>query len=238
MDRKPEYARIRLAFGASSYFHALPAASLDALAAAASLDRCSRGGVLQPAGTLADKFWLVVDGGLLVNWPNARGEHVPVALIGAGSFYSASVFVDGTAPPGECVADRETVLACIPGARLRSLLAQDAALREHLPRMLLQRFFAAVSFYADAVSAPLPDRIARRLLSQALATMHDANASNVELRTSQSDLARIVGASRSKVNAELRRLENAKVLRLGYRRLYVTDCRQLERLAGGLVPAL
>jgi CRP/FNR family transcriptional regulator, cyclic AMP receptor protein len=235
--RDPAYARVRIAFASSSYFHRLPASSLDALTALATLERCGRGGLLQEFGAYKDKFWLVVEGGVRVSWPNARGQPVPVAVIGPGSFYSLAAFAEGAAAPAECRTERDTVFASIPGPRLRDLIQADADLQALVPHLLLQRFQAAVSFYADAVSAPLADRIARRLHNQAIANRRNPSSREIELRISQSDLAQIVGSSRSKVNAELRRLQDARVLRLGYRRLYVTDCKKLGALAGGFVAA-
>jgi DNA-binding Lrp family transcriptional regulator len=55
---------------------------------------------------------------------------------------------------------------------------------------------------------------------------------------SQADLARMLGASRSKLNTELRRLEEANILRLGYRRMYLRDCERLGMIAGTGVPML
>jgi len=88
-----------------------------------------------------------------------------------------------------------------------------------------------MSLYADVVSAPLPQRLARRLLAQA-GTADPMMRVEVELRLSQSGLAQMLGASRSKVNAELRRLEQEGLLRLGYRRLYLLDVQRLCALAG------
>src|SRR5205809_1141245 len=65
--RRPEFARIRLAFGTSAYFHALPAATLDRLAESALIERCDGGGAVHEAGARVDKLWLVIEGGLLVS---------------------------------------------------------------------------------------------------------------------------------------------------------------------------
>ena len=68
---------------------------------------------------------------------------------------------------------------------------------------------------------------------QAMSAGNDISASQAtELRITQADLGRILGASRSKVNAELRRLERDGLLRLGYRSVTLADRARLRKLAG------
>ena len=90
----------------------------------------------------------------------------------------------------------------------------------------------------DAVSAKLPHRLARRLLAHGLAVSQDLSRPEVELRISQADLARMLGASRSKVNEELRRLQDAGLIRIGYGRIYLLQEQGLSEIAGGWVPKL
>jgi CRP-like cAMP-binding protein len=233
---RPEFARNRLAFGKSAYFRELPAATLDALAAASTLIRCS--GALHGPNEGAKTFWLVLEGSLIVSWPNSGAESVPVAAIGVGSFYSAASLVEGGVTVTEARAERNTVGAAMPSERFRAIARADPAVAALVPKLLLHRFDVALSFTADAVSAKLPHRLARRLLAHALAVGQDLSSPEVELRISQSDLARMLGASRSKVNEELRRLQDAGVIRIGYGRIYLVQCRRLSEFAGGCVPML
>lgn len=228
----PEYARIRIGFASSTYFRHLPAPSLDRLASIATLQRCKSGGLLHEAGATARKFWLVLTGGLRVGWSAPGGKTTTVAIIGVGSFYSAGAFVEGALMQAECRAERDTTCAVIDGGSLRALEESDADIRALLPRLMLGRLHAVMSLYADVIAAPLPVRLARRLMSQAMTSCRRSADADVEVRTSQTDLAQMLGASRSKVNQELRNLERAGIVRLGYRRLYVQDLAALCDLAG------
>lgn len=234
---RPEFPRIRLAFGKSAYFRELPAATLDALAAASTLVRCS-GEDLHGPDEAAQTFWLVLEGSLIVSWPTLRGESVPVAAIGVGSFYCAASLVEGGVTVTQARAERNTVGATIPSARIRAIARADPALAALVPKLLLHRFEAALSFTADAVSAKLPHRLARRLLAHGLAVGGDLSSPEVELRISQTDLARMLGASRSKVNEELGRLQDAGLIRIGYGRINLLQCGGLSEIAGGWVPML
>jgi CRP-like cAMP-binding protein len=233
---RPEYARIRIAFGTSVYFRDLPAATLDALAAASVLVRCS--GALHGPNEAAETFWLVIEGSLIVSWPNSRGESVPVGAIAAGSFYCSASLVDGGRTVTEARAERRTVSAAMPSATFRAIARADPALAALVPKLLLQRFEAALSFSADAVSAKLPQRLVRRLLAHGLSAGQDLSGHEAELRVSQTDLARMLGASRSKVNEELRRLEDAGLIRIGYGRIQLVQWKRLSEIAGAWVPML
>lgn len=234
---RPEYARIRLAFGRSAHFRGLPAATLDTLASASTLTRCP-GGLLHGPNEAAETFWLVVEGSLIVSWPIPGGESVPVAAIGEGSFYCAASLVEGGVTVTEARAERNTVCATMSAAKVRSIARADGALAALVPKLVLHRFEATLSFAADAVSAKLPQRLARRLLGHALSAGDGLNAEGVELRVAQTDLARMLGASRPKVNAELRRLQDAGIIRIGYGRIHVLQCEGLARVAGKWVPKL
>lgn len=237
MPAAQEYTRIRLAFGRSAYFRELPAATLDALAGASTLVRCPPGAVHGP-NEAARTFWLVLEGSFIVSWPDARGECVPVGAVGAGSFYCAAALVDGGVTVTDARAERNTVAAVMPADRFRAIARADPALAALVPQLLLRRFEAALSFSADAVAARLPQRLARRLLAQGLAAGEDAHGDEVELRVSQTDLARMLGASRSKVNEELRRLQDAGFIRIGYGRIHLLQCKRLAEVAGSWVPML
>lgn len=234
---RPEFARIRLAYGKSAYFRELPAATLDSLAAASTLMRCA-GGELHGPDEAAQTFWLILEGSLIVSWPTRRGECVPVAAIGVGSFYCAAALVEGGLTVTRARADRTTVGATMPAERFRAIARADPALAALVPRLLLHRFEAALSFTADAVSAKLPHRLARRLLAHGLAVGGDLSRPDLELHISQTDLARMLGASRSKVNEELRRLQEAGLIRIGYGRIHLLQCTGLSEIAGGWVPML
>ncbi|MDB5874986.1 MAG: Crp/Fnr family transcriptional regulator, partial [Ramlibacter sp.] len=213
----PEFARIRVGFGASAYFGGLPAPSLDRLASIATLERFDNGGLVHPAGTPAEKLSLVLAGGLSVSWATDHHPPVTIAMIGEGGFYNIGAFVEGVAFETEARAERNTVLASIDGAALRALMHADTSINELVPRLIVGRVQTVMSLYVDVVSAPLRRRLARRLLSQAMASGKRCGRTEFELPVSQTALAQMLAASRSKVNAELRKLERDGIVRLGYR---------------------
>jgi CRP-like cAMP-binding protein len=93
-----------------------------------------------------------------------------------------------------------------------------------------------MSVIRDFSVAPLEQRIARRLLGQAMGGGIDITGSAaIEVRINQSDLGRMLGASRSRVNAELKRMEGEGLLKIGYRTLTLVDLARLHEIAGSEV---
>jgi len=78
--------------------------------------------------------------------------------------------------------------------------------------------------------AALRERLVRRLL-----VLHPAiepGSGEAVLPMTQADLARMLGTSRSRANAELRRLESEGLVRSGYRGITLLDVPRLRELAG------
>jgi len=236
--RSAAFARVRLAMGDSFHFGKLPGATLDALASLATLKRYDKGELLHASGSPIEDFWFIIDGGIRVSG-GAAGHRSPaiIAVAGRGSFYSISAFVKGAKPVTCATAERGTVAAVIKIDQLLSLQESDRAFASLVPELMLRRFQAAVSLYADVVSAPLTQRLARRLISHAMAGGTHGEVREQALHLSQSSLAVMLGASRSKINVELRSLERQQLIRLGYRRMFLLDFERLCKLAGSTVVA-
>jgi CRP-like cAMP-binding protein len=89
-----------------------------------------------------------------------------------------------------------------------------------------------MGLFADAVSLPLENRLARQLLQLARRFgQRDADGLlRIALKLSQQDVADLLGASRQRVNAGLKKLERSGVLRGAAGRWEVRDLEALEAL--------
>jgi CRP/FNR family transcriptional regulator, cyclic AMP receptor protein len=230
--RQP-HTSVRAAVGASPHFRGLPAESLDRLAAAMSVVRLSNGQLVRARDT--QSLWFVVAGALRLSLADQDDVSPTLAVFGPGSFYNVAAFLGVAGTPTECHAIGATMVGKLGELAIKRLLAVDPALVERAGKLLVDRLTATLSLYNDVISAPLPQRLARRLLTQALTTEKDHG--ETEVRLSQGMLAQMVGASRTRISEELHLLEKAKVLRLGYRRLFIRDMARLCELAGpGVLP--
>ena len=233
MQRTPEFARIRTCLAGSVHFSTLSAKDLDAIAALGRVVRLDEGRPLHDSSTEPASFWIVLSGCLRIASSDADGDEFVYALLGPGSFFGlGSVVVH--APLGVAAyAYGATDVAAIDGARFTALLEKTPGLWRHVAMLLYRRLSVAMLVIRDISSAPLAQRIVRRLVGQAVSRgAGPFEGESVELRVTQSDLAVMLGASRSKVNAELKRLEADGLIEVGYRAIALRDLARLRALAG------
>jgi CRP-like cAMP-binding protein len=235
-DRSLDACRIRMVLARSPHSKPMPGEVLDRLAELGRIERHHEGDLIHAAWRPVRRLWLVLGGGLRVTELDPHGQVLTLATLGEGSYFaSASLVEDGTPEKWEAHAVGTTDLAVFELALLEREFGGDKDVEQHRRVLLYLRFWALTDLYRDALSVALPQRLARRLLGQALAA---GQGRDVELRLSQADLASMLGASRSRVNGELRRLQADGVVRLGYRRIVVRDLALLRAAAGADVVPL
>jgi CRP/FNR family transcriptional regulator, cyclic AMP receptor protein len=231
--------RVRLVLGRSLYFRPLPADTLDRLAAMATVVRLKDAELIRRSPRPHDRLWLVLKGALRLRVGLQDGSAFDFAVLGEGSYFGIeALFTEGIRTLSEAYAIGRTDLAYVTYGRLRAELAGDRALQSHLHLLNFTRLRAALMNYRDAVALSLPQRIARRLLSQALPSGMTDGSVDVEVRIPQGDLAAMLGASRSKVSGKLQELQKKGLVRLGYRCVVLRDMARLSAFAGSDVMPL
>ena len=233
MGQRPEFTRIRALLEKSLHFRDLMPAELAGLAELGRLRRLRDGEPASAEGRPLDELWIVLQGGLRLSTLTAGGDEFVYALLGPGSFYGLSHVITGRNTLADARAFGVTELAIIDGEPFLAMLDANQRLWRHFAGLVVRRLSLAMSVIRDFSVAPLEQRIARRLLGQAMGGGIDITGSAaIELRINQSDLGRMLGASRSRVNAELRRMESQDLLKIGYRTLSLVDLPRLHEIAG------
>ena len=226
----PDTRRIRTVLGRSPHSRDLPGEVLDRLAGLGRIEHRSDGELIHAAWQPVRKLWLLLSGGLRVTEPAPNGDVFTTAVLGEGSYYAmGSLVADRMRVPSEAHAIGNTVLAAFELARLEREFGAHKGVEQHRRLLLYRRYRSMAHLRRDAIAAPLPQAVARCLLGLALAA---GRGPDIELPMAQADLAAMLGASRSRINAELRRLETCGAVRAGYRRIIVRDLRPLRAAAG------
>ena len=233
MGQRPEFVRVRTLLEKSLHFRDLQPMELDSLAALCRPRKLRDGEVIGRVGQPLVEMWIVVDGGLRLSTVTDGGEEFIYAVLGPGSFYGLGNVIGELSAMADARAFGPTELAIIDGAPLIALLDGNPRLWRHVAKLMVRRLSLAMSVIRDFSVAPLEQRITRRLLGQAMGGGADITGSApVELRVNQSDLGRMLGSSRSRVNAELKRMENEGLLEVGYRNVTLVDLARLRNIAG------
>src|SRR5262245_6371045 len=236
MQRRPEFARIRTSLAGSVHFSTLPARDLDAIAELGRVVRLGDSALLYEAGSPQTSFWLVLSGSLRVTSEDADGGEFVYALLGPGSFFGLGYLLMDERLAISARAYGATDVAAIEAAGFVALLDRTPGLWRHVAKLMTRRLSIAMIAIRDISSATLSQRIVRRLVGQSMSHGPDPlDGASVELRVTQSDLAVMLGASRSKVNAELKRLEAEGLIHVGYRTVALRDLARLRTMAGANV---
>jgi len=238
MERRPDFVRIRAAFAASLHFRDLAAADLDALAGIAKLRKLRDGEVVSRVGTPSSAVWIVVSGSMRLSSTSPEGDEFVYALLGPGGFYGIGSLLGGMETTVNASSAGRSALAIIEGRAFTALLDDRTWLWRHMVKVLHRRLMLAMAALRDISVAPLPQRIARRLLGQAIGGGSDfGGGQTIELRLTQDDLARMLATSRSRVNVALKELERRGLVRLGYRAVRLIDLAGLRELCANEVIA-
>ena len=236
--RPADLARIRLTLARSAHFGSLAPAALERLASLARLRHARNGERLGSADTRDGELWIVVSGAVRISTrPSPDSREVVYAVIGPGSYFGLANAVRHGPYTFDARAYGATDLAVVDGSRLSAALDQHPHLWRRVSRMMANRLRVALDFLADGRVLPLPERIARRLLSHAMSSEILEGAQPV-LHMTQDDLARMLDSGRSQINSTLKRLEAQGLVRRGYRSIALLDVAGLRRLAGREVHAL
>ena len=221
---------IRRTLESSEHFRNIAARDLDRLAQLARLKRLHNDERVQSAGGYDGHLWIILSGAVRISTSTAKGgEHV-YAVLGPGNYFGLAAVIGKGVGTIEARAFGATELAWIEGPALIRLLDDRPPLWRHFGALLSHRLMVALMLLRDNTTCALPERLVRRLL--VLLPAIEAGSAEPVLPMTQADLARMLGTSRSRVNAELRRLESEGLVRSGYRSIALSDLPRLRALAG------
>ena len=227
--RPRQSAAIRRTLEQSVYFRNVAARDLDRLAQLARPKRLHNRERIENAGSYDGHLWVIVSGAVRISTATDAGDHV-YAVLGPGNSFGLAAVVGKGVGTLDAEAFGATEVAWIDGAALMQLLDDRPPLWRHFAGLLSQRLVVALKLLRDNTVAALRERLVRRLL-----VLHPAiepGSGEAVLPMTQADLARMLGTSRSRANAELRRLESEGLVRSGYRGITLLDVPRLRELAG------
>jgi CRP-like cAMP-binding protein len=205
----------------SELFATLTAGECEELADKCGVRRFDKGEVIFNRGDEGDHLYIVGQGSVALTASTAEGGEVVFAVLYPPTSFGEMAVIDGGPRAAAASARQRTVLVTVPGQVFRGLLA------EHPPMALsLMRAFSAIirrldDHAVDLVLLDLHGRVVKFLLASAYVFDPDRAGSDVvpvDLRMTQTEMARLVGGSRQNVNRIIVSLEaSGAITRAGTR---------------------
>lgn len=193
-------------------FQALDPGEMARITALTSRLQVARGAVVFADGDAADRMFVICSGRVALSRRAPDAKEAIVALLEEGDLFGEMSLFDGEARSAGARALASGELLVVPYAPLTELWTARPALLWPLVGQLARRIRATDASLAESLFLDVPGRTAKQLLE--LAGAQDEFA----LPITQEELAKMVGASRERVNKAL-----AQFTRLGW--IAVTDRR-------------
>jgi CRP/FNR family cyclic AMP-dependent transcriptional regulator len=205
----------------------VPAADLEAVAAASRLRTFRRGQVVFTRCDPSDTLIVVLSGRVKVVIRSADGGELTLTVIQAGAVFGELSVADG----GPRSADAETLDECqlllVPGDTIRDLCARVPPVAQALVNSMAATLRRLTEAASDLVFLDLPRRVAKVLLTQPR-----GDDGIIRPAMSQEQLAHHAAGTRQSVNAALRGFERRGWIQVRDRSVTIKQAAALARFAG------
>ena len=218
---------------AGSWFSKLSPPLRSAIASRAVVRRLQAGTMLTARGAPADEWCGVAKGAVRVSSVSLSGKQITLTYVEPGTWFGDISLFDGLPRTHDANVHGETTLLVVRKADFKELLARHTELYEALLRLNCRRLRLMFDAVEDLNTRPLGSRLAKQILLLARSYgVPEGEEIRIGLQLAQEDLAQLLGASRQRVNQELKGFERDGALRIEPTRLVVLSKPKLLAIAG------
>ncbi|MEO7246369.1 MAG: Crp/Fnr family transcriptional regulator [Rubrivivax sp.] len=216
------------------WFSRLSAVLRQDILGCASVRRLASGAPLAARGRPAVEWVGVARGAVRVSSVSLAGKQITLTYVEPGTWFGDIALFDGLPRTHDAGAHGDTTLLCVRKADFNALLTRHVELYDALLRLNCRRLRLMFNQVEELSTRPLRARLARQLLLLAKSYgVHQGEEIRIGLELAQEDLAQLIGASRQRVNQELKALERDGSLRVEPTRLVVLSRDALLAVARG-----
>ena len=215
-----------------SWFAGLSASLRDAILTCSAVRRLGDGAMLSARGGPAEEWCGVARGAVRVSSVSLSGKQITLTYVEPGTWFGDISLFDGLPRTHDSNARGDTTLLVVRKADFKQLLAQHTELYEALLRLNCRRLRLMFDALEDLNTRPLGSRLAKQilLLSRSYGVAQGTEI-RIGLQLAQEDLAQLLGASRQRVNQELKGFERDGAVRVELTRLVVLSKDKLLAIA-------
>ena len=174
-------------------------------------------------------------GAVRVSSTSLSGKQVTLTYVEPGIWFGDVAIFDGERRTHDAYAHGTTTMLCVARADLRKILAQHVELYEALLRLHARRIRQLFGLVEDLNTLPLRARLAKQLLhlvrSYGVPSLANGSDMRISLQLAQEELAQLLGASRQRVNQELKAMEREDAIRIEPGGLVVRNRETLMRIS-------
>jgi CRP/FNR family transcriptional regulator, cyclic AMP receptor protein len=215
-----------------AWFSKLSKALRDAIVERARVRRLGDGAALAARGTAAEEWCGVALGAVRISSVSLSGKQVTLTYAEPGTWFGDIALFDGLPRTHDADAHGPTTLLVVRKLDFKDLLDQHIELYDALLRLNCRRLRLMFNQFEDLNTKPLQARLAKQLLLLAKSYgLPQGEEIRIKLALAQEDLAQLLGASRQRVNQELKGFEREGAVRVEPTRLVVLSREKLLAIA-------
>ena len=215
-----------------SWFSKLSLPLREAILSRSIVRRIADGALMGSRGSPADEWCGVAKGSVRVSSVSLSGKQVSLTYVEPGVWFGDIALFDGLPRTHDANAHGETTLLVVRKPDFREILAQHTELYEALLRLNCRRLRLMFDVVEDLNTRPLAARLAKQILLLARSYgVPQGEEIRIGLQLAQEDLAQLLGASRQRVNQELKGFERDGAVRIEPTRLVVLSKEKLLAIA-------
>jgi CRP-like cAMP-binding protein len=217
---------------AGPWFSRLSSPLREAILARAVVRRLHDGAILSARGAPAEEWCGVALGAVRVSSVSLSGKQVTLTYVEPGTWFGDIALFDGMPRTHDAHAHGETTLLVVRRPDFKDLLARHIELYDALLRLNCRRLRLLFDAVEDLNTRPLSARLAKQILLLARSYgVELADEIRIGLQLAQEDIAQLLGASRQRVNQELKGFERDGAVRIEPTRLVVLSKDKLLAIA-------
>ena len=213
------------------WFLSLPPARRQWLYACIHERKLDAGEVLTREGRVIRDAYMVLDGLLTWSVIGAGGDQVTLGTMLPGSWFGHATLLAQVPQRGNIQALRESRVACIPKDAFDWLFENSLQFNNALVRHAFARMQWFLGTLASRTLSSIEHQVARALAFMVDEQQNPRAADSIPI--SQEELAFLVGCSRQRCNAALKRLRTGGLIEIRYGVIRVLDKSRLRLMASG-----
>lgn len=202
----------------------------------AYVKRYSDGDLISAQGHIASEWFACAKGAVRISSNSRCGKQVALSYLEPGIWFGDVSILDGGRRTHDAHAKGATTILCVSSDDFKAVLASHAELGEAMLRLHARRIRHLYGQLEDIHTLPQRARLAKQLLQ--LARSHgvpddeDETETVIGLQLAQEELACLLGASRQRVNQQLKAMERQGAIRIERGGLAVRDEGILVQIIG------
>ena len=224
----------REAINAGRWFSSLSPSLRHDILRCAYVKRYRDGDLIAARGDPPQEWLACAKGAVRVSSTSISGKQITLTYVEPGIWFGDVAIFDGEQRTHDAYAHGSTTTLCVAKADFKKILAQHSELNEALLQLLSRRVRQLYGLVEDLNTLPLRARLAKQLLhlarSYGIPCLSDSREIRIGLQLAQEELAQLLGASRQRVNQELKAMEREDIIRIEPGGLIVRNREALMRI--------